>query len=680
MSGPRDEPRDPGSGWPLEDFDSARSSAIPSAGQPEGASDGWDDWPPITPPAGDYGAADPILPTSDPWAESWDDDPSVGSSSSPIDQAERYEAHAPYEPRAPYEPPPTRYDPSAHEPAAETEWIPPEPDPPSPPPPVEEEWAPDPTREAGGATAESEWVPPEPEPVASWSSRPWRPDTNSEWMAEPAEAAPLPPFEAPPEPEPIPEPEPEPEPIPEPEPEPEPIPEPEPEPEEVWAPPPTPERVPEEQREPVYGGVDEPTQVFPTSWAPPPSPQRDGELDPAAGSVRTSFAPGGGEASDAVAVERPAVAEQAVPWLIGAILLLAGMVIVLLALIFAGDASLGGAAASPSGDLPSGIGGSAEPSPSLLATPRPSTAAATGSPTPTAVPAPEYGAIEVVYQGRSAALEPINLLRRDFAVEEVPSVLTQDPRLNVRKFAWAPDGTVGAALLADTLVTVEPGAGTRSLGEDIATATFVDDASTLYAVRVVQAGVNDVATILAVGFVSGNSTEVAELSYARPQIEAEPALQEARFADEGGTVRIFWMDDDTIRLWILGAGVWSLDPETGELTQLDGEVLPVLWAPDGRHRIELTESGTSTTLELLDADGAPVANSTLDVLVSHVRWSRDSRRVVFTGGESADEGGVLQDLWLWDPEEGTEPRQLTNTGAAFGAEWLGAQPRWRAQE
>ena len=36
------------------------------------------------------------------------------------------------------------------------------------------------------------------------------------------------------------------------------------------------------------------------------------------------------------------------PWLIGVILLLAGMVIVLLALIFAGDASLGGGAdASP---------------------------------------------------------------------------------------------------------------------------------------------------------------------------------------------------------------------------------------------------------------------------------------------------------------------------------------------
>ena len=42
--------------------------------------------------------------------------------------------------------------------------------------------------------------------------------------------------------------------------------------------------------------------------------------------------------------EEATTAEQAVPWLIGVILLLAGMVIVLLALIFAGDASLGGGA------------------------------------------------------------------------------------------------------------------------------------------------------------------------------------------------------------------------------------------------------------------------------------------------------------------------------------------------
>jgi hypothetical protein len=425
--------------------------------------------------------------------------------------------------------------------------------------------------------------------------------------------------------------------------------------------------------EAAYGGVGDPTQVFPTSWAPPPRES----LAPEAGAVRTALA--APEASDAVA-EQPAVAEQAVPWLIGVILLLAGMVIVLLALIFAGDASLGGAAASPSGELPGVIGGSETASGSAAPSAPARTRPPSIRPTPTPVPAPQYGALELVYQGRSAALAPIYLLRRDFTVPGDPAVLAQDPNLDVRRFAWAPDGTVGAALLADALVTVQPDAEKLPLGRDIATATFGSDAATVYAVRIVQDGANDTATILAVGFVSGESVELARVSYPRPQIEAEPALQEAQFADEGGTIRLFWMDDDTLWVWILGAGAWSVDIPSRTLTELEGAPLPVLWAPDGRHRIATTTSGASTTLELLDAAGEVVETATVDALVSHVRWSRDSRRVTFTAGRSAPNGGVLQDLYLWDPEEGTEPTPMTDTGAAFGAEWMGARPLWRPPE
>jgi hypothetical protein len=140
------------------------------------------------------------------------------------------------------------------------------------------------------------------------------------------------------------------------------------------------------------------------------------------------------------------------------------------------------------------------------------------------------------------------------------------------------------------------------------------------------------------------------------------------------------MEDESMWLWILGAGSWQVDPESGELTELEDEVLPVLWAPDGRHRIALTGSGTSTTLQYLDAAGEVVEEATVDALVSHVRWSHDSRRVTFTAGESAPGGGVLQDLYLWDPEEGTDPAPMTATGAAFGAEWMGTQPRWRPPE
>ena len=86
-------------------------------------------------------------------------------------------------------------------------------------------------------------------------------------------------------------------------------------------------------------------------------------MEPRGGDIRTSLGSTEPELDDELA-EDATTAEQAVPWLIGVILLLAGMVIVLLALIFAGDASLGGG----SGATPSPErrcirpGGSGEPS------------------------------------------------------------------------------------------------------------------------------------------------------------------------------------------------------------------------------------------------------------------------------------------------------------------------------
>ena len=73
----------------------------------------------------------------------------------------------------------------------------------------------------------------------------------------------------------------------------------------------------------------------------PPAARRPAS-SPAAGDIRTTLGQPEPELDDEL-LEEPTTAEQAVPWLIGVILLLAGMVIVLLALIFAGDASLGGA-------------------------------------------------------------------------------------------------------------------------------------------------------------------------------------------------------------------------------------------------------------------------------------------------------------------------------------------------
>ena len=434
----------------------------------------------------------------------------------------------------------------------------------------------------------------------------------------------------------------------------------------------------------------ESTQVLPTSWAAPvpeprPAAPPSGPLTPVAGDIRTRLreARDGDIEVDADGEPEPTTAEQAVPWLIGFILLLAGMVIVLLALIFAGDESLGGGGAEPTASAPIGlVTESAHASPSATAegspTPRPSEPAQTAAPsvvsTATPLAIPEYGPLEMIYQGRSAALAPIYLLHREFTLEGQPEVLAQDPALDVRRFAWSPDGTVGVGLYADVLVSVEIGTEKRRLGDGLSTVTFGDDSETVYAVRVTQDGDNDVATVLAIDFASADTREVASVSYPRPNVAVGESLTEAQSADDGGPARLYWMEDDMLRLWIIGGGAWHITPDSGEVTEVD-DVAPVLWAPDGESRIGV-EDGAQSTLRLLDEDEDVTATTTVGGLVSHLRWSPSGDRVVFTVARSAAAGGILQDLFLWDLADGTAPTQLTATGAAFGAEWRGSQPRW----
>ena len=434
----------------------------------------------------------------------------------------------------------------------------------------------------------------------------------------------------------------------------------------------------------------ESTQVLPTSWAaarpdPGVAPRADEPLDPVGGDIRTRL----GTAEPDIDVDeegepQPTTAEQAVPWLIGFILLLAGMVIVLLALIFAGEESLGGSGASPSASAQIGLvseSASASPAASRTPSPAPSRSAASTAPsvapTPTPVALPEYGPLEMLYQGRSAALAPIYLLHREFTVEEAPEVLAQDPNLDVRRFAWAPDGTVGAALYSDVLVSVEIGTEKRRLGDGLSTVTFGDDAATVYAVRVTQDGGNDVATVVAIDFASADTRDIASVTYARPDLAAQESLVEAQFADDGGAVRLHWTESDTLRLWAAGAGAWEITPDDGEVTEA-GADLPLLWAPDGRTRVVVQTEDGQTTLRHLDEATDTIAATTIAGIVSHVRWSPSGDRVVFTVGRSASGGGILQDLFLWDLEQSVAPTQLTSTGAAFGAEWRGSQARWEA--
>lgn len=454
-----------------------------------------------------------------------------------------------------------------------------------------------------------------------------------------------------------------------------------------------PDPEPMQSTEPAWPDRGNSTQVLPTSWAPPDAvaPDRNADLDPAVGRVKVSLGPEAEVEDDA---DEPAsTAEQAVPWLIGLILLLTGMVILLLALIFAGDASMGSSGAVPSGSgltaLPSAdMIANTSPSPSPSPTSSPTSAPTpTEAPSPTVTPSPEptatpdpgpvYGALEMVYQGRSAALAPIYLLRRDFTQDEdTQQILAQDASLDVRRYAWAPDGTAGAGLLADVLVSIEPGEAKRRLAEGISTVTFGADASTLYAVRVRQDGATDVASIVEIDFGSGAETELAAPTYERPIIGEEDALTEAQFSDDGGAVRLYWIDEGILRFWALGAGTWEIDPEGGTLTELGEDDRPSLWAPDAGRRIRTSFEDGSSTLRLIDQANAEVLTTTVEGRVSHLRWAPDGERVVFTAGRSNAGGGVLQDLFLWDLNE-ENPRQLTATGAAFGAEWRGSHALWR---
>ena len=197
----------------------------------------------------------------------------------------------------------------------------------------------------------------------------------------------------------------------------------------------------------------------------------------------------------------------------------------------------------------------------------------------------------------------------------------------------------------------------------------------MYATRVTQDGANDVATVLAIDFESGDATELARLTYPRPEAKSRAALSDAQYEDDGGQVRLFWMEDNQLFLRVVDGGMWEIDPTDGHITETEGRP-PILWSPDGRQRIVLSEKDGSTTLSRVDMDGTERGATTVEGLVSHIRWGAESERIVFTLGRSASGGGVLQDLFLWDLGEDA-PTQITATGAAFGAEWMGSRVRWR---
>jgi outer membrane biosynthesis protein TonB len=446
------------------------------------------------------------------------------------------------------------------------------------------------------------------------------------------------------------EPEPEPEPGPAPEPEPEPEPEPAPDPE------PAPEPEPEPQREPEQPPEAEPQRdlTSPDTESAPPTTSLGGsdsdDWDPKRDGDR----------------RRPTTAEQAVPWLIGLLLALTGIVVVLMALIFIGPEGVVGLP-SPSASASASVQPTISEAPSASVAPSATTA-------PTATPEPLFGALEMTYLDRATAASPIRLSRRDFSTTTDPVVVAQDPK-GVARYAWAPDGRAGAVIISGRAVAIVAGQDPRALTEPVDAIAFADDSTTLYGLRIVKGGTNDRAEVLSIAFASGTTKVLTTISYPHAEIIADPALKEAQFADNGGIVRLFVTVDGHVVAWILGepSKTYRIDPSDGTYVVVDAQ--PVLWSPDQKMRVSVAEKAGITTLTVMNHEAAALGSVKVTGLVSHLRWAGGGNEVVFTLGRLVG-GGVRQDLYVWDLVNGKAPAPLTSNGASFGAEWLGVLQSW----
>jgi hypothetical protein len=430
-----------------------------------------------------------------------------------------------------------------------------------------------------------------------------------------------------------------------------PAPEPAPEP----APAPAPDREPEPPREPE----PEPPEREPSEPAPPST-----EAAPPTTSLGLPISDDWDPKRDGDR-RRPTTAEQAVPWLIGLLLALTGIVVVLMALIFIGPE---GVAGIPSASASASA--SAEASASLAPSGTPT---ASASSAPTSTPQPTFGALEMTYLGRATASSPIRLMRRDFSTT-AEAVVVAEASGGVGDYAWAPDGRIGAAILSGRAVAIVAGQEPRTLTDPVDALVFADDSTTLYGLRIVRDGSNDRAEVLRIDFDSGGTEVIATIVYPHPEIIADPALKEAQFADNGGIVRMWVTVDGYVVAWILGApATYRIDPADGSFTQVERQ--PVMWSPDQRTRVGVSESAGSTTLTLFDQDDIAQASVKITGLVSHIRWAGSNNEIVFTLGRLVG-GGVRQDLYVWDLVDGKAPAALTSNGASFGAEWLGVLQTW----
>jgi len=363
---------------------------------------------------------------------------------------------------------------------------------------------------------------------------------------------------------------------------------------------------------------------------------------------------------------RPTTAEQAVPWLIGLILALTGIVVILVALIFTGPEGL--------------VAGLTTPTPVPTEQPTPTTAP-TLAPTPeptervTPSPPPAFGPLEMVYLGRSGTGKPLYLWRRDFSTTNA-AIKVGDSSTAVSAFTWSPDGMAGAAIIGGHAWGFVSGQPPLDLVDKAVALAFGDDSSTLYVLRITPSGTNDQTELQAINIHTGASKSVATVTYKHPKTYPDPALKESQFGDNGGLNRLYFTVDGYVVAWILAAPqIYRFDPVSGGITEAPRE--PILWSPNQQLRIEVDGiSNTKTNLTVRDLDGNAKGTVTVRGLVSHIRWAPTSNEIVFTLGRYGANAVVLQDLYVWDLADGHAASALTSSGLARGAEWLSAPEVW----
>ncbi|MGH2489006.1 MAG: hypothetical protein ACRDFR_05260, partial [Candidatus Limnocylindria bacterium] len=294
---------------------------------------------------------------------------------------------------------------------------------------------------------------------------------------------------------------------------------------------------------------------------------------------------------------------------------------------------------------------------------------------PSAAPTPAFAPLEILFMQRVSASGPVHLFSHDFAVQADPVALARDDR-GIDHYAWAANGTWGIILVEGDPVAVNPGVSASDVGDGFDGVAFAADSVTAYAVRATLAGANDQAELLSVDMTTGVVRSLQTWTYPHPITFQQSAVQEAQFADDGGFNRVFVLNDGRVVVWILGApAIYTFDPAAGTAGTTDR--VPILWSPNGLLRVEVTESGNSSTLTLRGLANEARGSITVAGLVSHLRWSAQQNNVVFTLTTALAGGGAAQDLYLWDLQGGSTVVRVTQDNRSSGGEFRGVWEHWK---